>query len=195
MQDGTFIHIGKLGRDMDVATANKAESNTEHMSARAIRKGTPPRTAIDGFTVAGRPFRSTRFRNGSAFRYARRPMQVIRGVESLPLSAEPAVVTIGMFDGVHRVHEAVIGRTVEIARDRGVRSVATTFDRHPKEVLTHGHEPRLLTTLEGAVLSGHAAAASALKALGIQAPASGQEAPASAPAPAATLTEAGVATS
>jgi len=49
-------------------------------------------------------------------------------------------------------------------------------------------------TLEGAVLSGHAAAASALKALGIQAPASGQEAPASAPAPAAMLTEAGVAT-
>jgi riboflavin kinase / FMN adenylyltransferase len=75
-------------------------------------------------------------------------MQVIRGVESLPLSPEPSVVTIGMFDGVHRGHQAVIGRTVEIARERGTRSVATTFDRHPKEVLTHGHEPRLLTTLE-----------------------------------------------
>jgi len=42
----------------------------------------------------------------------------------------------------------VVGRTVEAARERGIRSVATTFDLHPREVLTHGHEPRLLTTLE-----------------------------------------------
>ena len=75
-------------------------------------------------------------------------MEVIRGVEALPLPPEPAAVTIGMFDGVHLGHQAVIGRTVEAARDRGIRSVATTFDRHPREVLTHGHEPRLLTTLE-----------------------------------------------
>ena len=75
-------------------------------------------------------------------------MQVIRGVEALPLPPEPAVVTIGMFDGVHLGHQAVIGRMVEAARQRGIRSVATTFDRHPREVLTHGHEPRLLTTLE-----------------------------------------------
>ena len=29
-----------------------------------------------------------------------------------------------------------------------MHSVVTTCDRHPREVLTHGHEPRLLTTLE-----------------------------------------------
>jgi riboflavin kinase/FMN adenylyltransferase len=75
-------------------------------------------------------------------------MDVVRGVELLPLTAEPSAVTVGMFDGVHRGHQAVIGSTVEVARERGIRSVATTFDRHPREVLTHGHEPRLLTTLE-----------------------------------------------
>jgi riboflavin kinase/FMN adenylyltransferase len=75
-------------------------------------------------------------------------MEVLRGVESLPLGPGPSVVTVGMFDGVHLGHQAVIGRTVEAARERGIRSVATTFDRHPREVLTHGHEPRLLTTLE-----------------------------------------------
>ena len=75
-------------------------------------------------------------------------MDVVRGVELLPLTAEPSAVTVGMFDGVHRGHQAVIGRTVEMSRERGIRSVATTFDRHPREVLTHGHEPRLLTTLE-----------------------------------------------
>jgi riboflavin kinase/FMN adenylyltransferase len=75
-------------------------------------------------------------------------MEVVRGTESLPLPARPAVVTVGMFDGVHRGHQAVIGRTVEAAAERGIASVATTFDRHPREVLTHGHEPRLITTLE-----------------------------------------------
>jgi riboflavin kinase/FMN adenylyltransferase len=75
-------------------------------------------------------------------------MEVVRGVEALPLPARSAVVTVGMFDGVHRGHQAVIGRTVDVARERGIASVATTFDRHPREILTHGHEPRLITTLE-----------------------------------------------
>jgi riboflavin kinase / FMN adenylyltransferase len=75
-------------------------------------------------------------------------MQVVRGIEALPLSEEPSVVTVGFFDGVHLGHLAVLARTVERARERGVRSVAITFDRHPREVLTPGHEPRLLTTVE-----------------------------------------------
>jgi riboflavin kinase / FMN adenylyltransferase len=49
---------------------------------------------------------------------------------------------------LHRGHAAVFARTVEAARERDVRSVAITFDRHPREVLTPGREPRLLTTVE-----------------------------------------------
>jgi riboflavin kinase / FMN adenylyltransferase len=75
-------------------------------------------------------------------------MEVLRGTEALPLDPGPSSVAVGVFDGVHRGHQAVIGRTVEVARERGIRSVVTTFDRHPREVLTHGHEPRMLTTLE-----------------------------------------------
>jgi riboflavin kinase/FMN adenylyltransferase len=75
-------------------------------------------------------------------------MQIVRGLEALPLSDEPAVVTVGFFDGVHLGHQAVMTRTVDEARRRGVRSVAVTFDRHPREVLTPGQEPRLLTTVE-----------------------------------------------
>jgi riboflavin kinase / FMN adenylyltransferase len=75
-------------------------------------------------------------------------MEVLRGTEALPLDPGPSAVTVGVFDGVHRGHQAVVGRTVEVARERGIRSVVTTFDRHPREVLTHGHEPRMLTTLE-----------------------------------------------
>ncbi len=75
-------------------------------------------------------------------------MQVVRGIEALPLADEPSVATVGFFDGVHAGHRAVLGRTVERARERGIRSVAITFDRHPREVLTPGQEPRLLTTVE-----------------------------------------------
>jgi riboflavin kinase/FMN adenylyltransferase len=53
-----------------------------------------------------------------------------------------------MFDGVHRGHQAVIGRTVDVASTRGLTPIAVTFDRHPREILTPGREPPLLTTLE-----------------------------------------------
>jgi riboflavin kinase/FMN adenylyltransferase len=75
-------------------------------------------------------------------------VRVVHGLESLPLPEEPSVVTVGFFDGVHLGHQAVLARTVACARERGVGSVAITFDRHPREVLTPGNEPRLLTTVE-----------------------------------------------
>jgi riboflavin kinase/FMN adenylyltransferase len=75
-------------------------------------------------------------------------MEVVRGLGSLPLRAGRAAVTIGFFDGVHRGHQAVFRRTVDAARERGASSVVVTFDRHPREILTPGKEPRLLTTLE-----------------------------------------------
>jgi riboflavin kinase / FMN adenylyltransferase len=75
-------------------------------------------------------------------------MDVVRGVDALPLPDGPSVVTVGFFDGVHLGHREVLRRTVEAARDRDARSVAVTFDRHPRETLTPGQEPRLLTTVE-----------------------------------------------
>jgi riboflavin kinase/FMN adenylyltransferase len=56
------------------------------------------------------------------------------------------VVALGNFDGVHLGHRAVISRAVEEARSRGARSVAATFDPHPRAVLRPGEEPKLLTT-------------------------------------------------
>jgi riboflavin kinase/FMN adenylyltransferase len=75
-------------------------------------------------------------------------MEVVRGLDGLPVGARPAAVTVGFFDGVHRGHRAVFERTVRVARDRSLVPVAVTFDRHPREVLTPGKEPSLLTTLE-----------------------------------------------
>jgi riboflavin kinase / FMN adenylyltransferase len=75
-------------------------------------------------------------------------MVIVRGLQTLPLADGPSVVTIGFFDGVHLGHQEVIRRTVEVSGERDARSVAVTFDRHPREILTPGEEPRLLTTVE-----------------------------------------------
>jgi riboflavin kinase / FMN adenylyltransferase len=75
-------------------------------------------------------------------------MDLVSGVASLPLGKGPTVVTVGFFDGVHRGHQAVIRRTVDVAGRRGLIPVAVTFDRHPREILTPGKEPALLTTME-----------------------------------------------
>jgi riboflavin kinase/FMN adenylyltransferase len=56
-------------------------------------------------------------------------------------------VTIGVFDGVHRGHQALIRRTVEAAEERHVPSVVLTFDPHPSEVIRPGSHPAQLTTL------------------------------------------------
>lgn len=63
----------------------------------------------------------------------------------------PSVVTIGVFDGVHRGHRTIIGRAVRAAEERGVRSVAVTFDRHPSEVVRPGSQPRYLQTLDAKI--------------------------------------------
>jgi len=47
----------------------------------------------------------------------------------------PVALTIGVFDGVHRGHQALIGQTVPRARLLGGQSVALTFYPHPRAVL------------------------------------------------------------
>ncbi len=73
-------------------------------------------------------------------------MEVLNGLGALPLEGDSAV-TVGFFDGVHRGHQSVIRRMVGVARQRGLRPVTVTFDRHPREVLTPEDVPALLTTL------------------------------------------------
>ncbi|GAA0928381.1 bifunctional riboflavin kinase/FAD synthetase [Nonomuraea longicatena] len=57
------------------------------------------------------------------------------------------VVTIGVFDGVHRGHQRVVRRAVAVARERGLRSVVLTFEPNPAEVVRPGSHPQRLTTL------------------------------------------------
>ena len=73
-------------------------------------------------------------------------MQRWRGVTSAPSGWGRCVVTIGVFDGVHRGHQQIVGRAVERARALGVPSVVLTFDPHPSEVVRPGSHPPLLSS-------------------------------------------------
>ena len=76
-------------------------------------------------------------------------MEVWYGAEQVPASLSApdgpgAVVTMGIFDGVHRGHQAVVGRVVELSReladgDGRPLAVAVTFDPHPRSV----HQPEV----------------------------------------------------
>jgi len=46
------------------------------------------------------------------------------------------VVALGMFDGVHTGHRALLRRAAEIARANGDTAVAFTYDNHPKELFS-----------------------------------------------------------
>ncbi|MGC4895786.1 bifunctional riboflavin kinase/FAD synthetase [Micromonospora sp. DT31] len=72
-------------------------------------------------------------------------MQRWRGYEAAPGGWGRSVVTIGVFDGVHKGHQATIGHAVARARELGVASVVVTFDPHPAEVVRPGSHPAVLT--------------------------------------------------
>nr|MDQ3989853.1 adenylyltransferase/cytidyltransferase family protein [Actinomycetota bacterium] len=74
-------------------------------------------------------------------------MQRWRGLDPTPGGWGRSVVTIGVFDGVHRGHAQLISRAVQRARELDVPAVLLTFDPHPSEVVRPGSHPAQLTTL------------------------------------------------
>ncbi len=64
-----------------------------------------------------------------------------------PQDAGPSVVTIGVFDGVHRGHRVVVGRAAEAAHAAGVPLIAVTFDPHPADVARRGTPPARLCSV------------------------------------------------
>lgn len=59
------------------------------------------------------------------------------------------VLTLGMFDGIHIGHQAIIRQLNEIAEKENGESVLLTFEPHPRVILGNGDvDLQLLTTLE-----------------------------------------------
>ncbi|GAB4544577.1 MAG: bifunctional riboflavin kinase/FAD synthetase [Anaerolineales bacterium] len=63
------------------------------------------------------------------------------------VSLQNAWLTIGVFDGVHRGHRAILRRLTEAAHAQGAPAAALTFHPHPAEILT-GRKIQCLTAPE-----------------------------------------------
>lgn len=60
----------------------------------------------------------------------------------------PSVVTLGKFDGMHKGHQKLLNRVLEISQDRGFLSAVFTFDVSPAAILKNGGAGMLLTNEE-----------------------------------------------
>jgi riboflavin kinase / FMN adenylyltransferase len=65
-----------------------------------------------------------------------------------PSNNTPTTVTIGVFDGVHLGHQALLTETVRLAREQGQTPMVLTFDPHPTACLAPDSVPALLMTPE-----------------------------------------------
>ena len=75
-------------------------------------------------------------------------MKVLHSIPELADVPGPLFLAIGVFDGVHLGHQAVIGRAAADAQKHGGTAVVVTFDPHPARVLRPENAPRLLTATQ-----------------------------------------------
>jgi riboflavin kinase/FMN adenylyltransferase len=69
-------------------------------------------------------------------------MELLHDIDDLPRGLR-FVLAVGMFDGVHRGHELVLGTCVEAAAEDDALALALTFAPHPSAVLGGGAPPLL----------------------------------------------------
>ncbi|MET9663278.1 hypothetical protein [Streptomyces sp. NPDC006510] len=77
------------------------------------------------------------------------------GLHEVPSDWRGCAVTMGVFDGFHRGHAALVRRVRERAARHGLPSVLLTFDPHPLTVTRPERAPRYLTSLEERVRLAH----------------------------------------
>ena len=75
-------------------------------------------------------------------------MEILRSIPELERLRGPVFLAIGVFDGVHRGHQAVISTSADHARAANGTPVVVTFDPHPEKVLRPQAAPHLLSATQ-----------------------------------------------
>jgi len=75
-------------------------------------------------------------------------MEILRSIPELERLRGPLFLAIGVFDGVHRGHQAVISTSADHAAASNGTPVVVTFDPHPEKVLRPQAAPHLLSATE-----------------------------------------------
>ncbi len=75
-------------------------------------------------------------------------IRVFRSLEEATGAFGPAALTIGNFDGVHAGHTRILRRVCEVAKEKGWKPSALTFDPHPTKIVAPTRMPRLMSTPE-----------------------------------------------
>ena len=73
-------------------------------------------------------------------------MKILHAIPELREVPGPVHLAIGVFDGVHLGHCAVIRHAIDDADESGGSAVVLTFDPHPVKVLRPDQAPRLITS-------------------------------------------------
>ena len=75
-------------------------------------------------------------------------METLRSISELSKLNGPLFLAIGVFDGVHRGHQAVVSTSAQHAQAANGTPVVVTFDPHPIKVLRPKQAPHLLTATQ-----------------------------------------------
>lgn len=74
-------------------------------------------------------------------------MKVFNNISSFE-SDKKTVITIGTFDGVHLGHRQILSRVTQCAKKENLTSVLLTFFPHPRMILQHSDDLKLINTIQ-----------------------------------------------
>ena len=76
-------------------------------------------------------------------------MKIYSNLKDPALKKRPRAIAIGIFDGVHRGHEAILKKALHAAKKMKMAGMVLTFEPHPQEILHPGKKaPKFLMSLE-----------------------------------------------
>ena len=74
-------------------------------------------------------------------------MKVTKGLKKA-VSADPSILTLGTFDGVHKGHKKIISRLINEAKEYNLKTIILTFFPHPRNIISDDKNIKSINTLD-----------------------------------------------